>query len=70
MDYLFRRMYSLPLKVYYGKGVYHSLTEVLNPEWIDGIELGLSSDTNMADQIKNCISIPFCRIPMPTHSEK
>lgn len=41
-----------PFKSLYGKGVYTSLTEVFDPENIDGIELGLSSDTTMADQIK------------------
>lgn len=40
-----------PFKSLYGKGVKQSLTEVLDPDLIDGIELGLSSDTNMADQI-------------------
>jgi uncharacterized protein (TIGR00375 family) len=40
-----------PFKSLYGKGVNKSLTEVLDPELIDGIELGLSSDTNMADQL-------------------
>lgn len=40
-----------PFKSLYGKGVIRSLTEVLNPEQIDGIELGLSSDTLMADQL-------------------
>ncbi|MCM3724479.1 endonuclease Q family protein [Neobacillus cucumis] len=40
-----------PFKSLYGKGVNKSLTEVLNPDLIDGIELGLSSDTHMADQL-------------------
>lgn len=40
-----------PFKSVYGKGVKHSLTEVLDPDLIDGIELGLSSDTDMADKI-------------------
>ncbi|MDP4083792.1 MAG: endonuclease Q family protein [Bacillota bacterium] len=40
-----------PFKSLYGKGVHSSLTEVLDPSLIDGIELGLSSDTEMADQI-------------------
>ena len=48
-----------PFKSLYGKGVYQSLTEVLNPEWIDGIELGLSSDTYMADAIAELHSYPF-----------
>lgn len=41
-----------PFKSLYGKGVNQSLTEVLNPDDIDAIELGLSSDTKMADQIR------------------
>lgn len=41
-----------PFKSLYGKGVKTSLTEVLDPEKIDGIELGLSSDTSMADHIE------------------
>ncbi|HLU23795.1 MAG TPA: endonuclease Q family protein [Bacillaceae bacterium] len=40
-----------PFKSLYGKGVNKSLREVLNPDLIDGIELGLSSNTEMADQI-------------------
>src|SRR5699024_7041041 len=40
-----------PFKSVYGKGVQKSITEVLNPELIDGVELGLSSDSEMADQI-------------------
>lgn len=41
-----------PFKSLYGKGVNQSLTEVFDPDLIDGIELGLSSDTEMADSIK------------------
>src|SRR5690625_2696131 len=41
-----------PFKSMYGKGVTNSLTEVFDPNLIDAIELGLSSDTEMADQIK------------------
>ncbi len=41
-----------PFKSLYGKGVKQSLTEVFNKEQIDAIELGLSSDTFMADQIQ------------------
>ena len=48
-----------PFKSLYGKGVKHSLTEVLNPEYIDGIELGLSSDTYMADGIAELHSYTF-----------
>lgn len=40
-----------PFKSLYGKGVKQSLAEVFDPDLIDGIELGLSSDTHMADQI-------------------
>ncbi|WP_147533861.1 endonuclease Q family protein [Bacillus marasmi] len=40
-----------PFKSLYGKGVKRSLVEVLDPEQIDGIELGLSSDTSMADSL-------------------
>lgn len=40
-----------PFKSMYGKGVKTSLLEVFNPELIDAIELGLSSDSSMADQI-------------------
>lgn len=41
-----------PFKSLYGKGIKRSLKEVFVPELIDGIELGLSADTTMADQIK------------------
>ncbi|MDP4162233.1 MAG: endonuclease Q family protein [Bacillota bacterium] len=41
-----------PFKSLYGKGVHRSLTEVFDPELIDGIELGLSSDTSMADGLE------------------
>jgi len=40
-----------PFKSLYGKGVKTSLREVFDPDSIDGIELGLSSDTEMADGI-------------------
>ncbi|GAA5415430.1 hypothetical protein Pryu01_00454 [Paraliobacillus ryukyuensis] len=40
-----------PFKSLYGKGVKQSLTEVFDPNLIDAIELGLSADTTMADQI-------------------
>ncbi|WP_174613664.1 endonuclease Q family protein [Virgibacillus ihumii] len=40
-----------PFKSLYGKGVRQSLKEVFDPDLIDAIELGLSSDTMMADQI-------------------
>ncbi|WP_428909000.1 TIGR00375 family protein [Niallia sp. Krafla_26] len=48
-----------PFKSLYGKGVRSSLQEVFIPEWIDGIELGLSSDTYMADGIAELHSYPF-----------
>lgn len=41
-----------PFKSLYGKGVKKSLTEVLDPKKMDAVELGLSSDTYMADQIE------------------
>lgn len=40
-----------PYKGLYGKGVHKSLTEVFDPNLIDAIELGLSANTMMADQI-------------------
>jgi uncharacterized protein (TIGR00375 family) len=40
-----------PHKSVYGKGVTGSLSEVFDPNQIDAIELGLSSNTEMADQI-------------------
>ncbi|SEM87268.1 TIGR00375 family protein [Mesobacillus persicus] len=40
-----------PFKSLYGKGVKRSLTEVFDPLLIDAIELGLSSDTSMAEQL-------------------
>ena len=48
-----------PFKSLYGKGVNISLTEVLIPELIDAVELGLSSDTTMADQLMELWSYPF-----------
>lgn len=48
-----------PFKSTYGKGVKHSLEEVFDPDLIDAIELGLSSDTNMADQIKELHDYTF-----------
>lgn len=41
-----------PFKSLFGKGVKKSLTEVLDPELIDGVELGLSANTAMADNLK------------------
>lgn len=40
-----------PHKSLYGSGVVSSLTEVFEADLIDAVELGLSSDTKMADQI-------------------
>jgi uncharacterized protein (TIGR00375 family) len=48
-----------PFKSLYGKGVHNSLTEIFDPDLIDGIELGLSSDTMMADQIKELHDYTF-----------
>ncbi|MEO4054680.1 endonuclease Q family protein [Solibacillus sp. CAU 1738] len=41
-----------PFKSLYGKGVVQSLAEVFDPNLVDAIELGLSSDTEMASGIK------------------
>jgi uncharacterized protein (TIGR00375 family) len=48
-----------PYKSLYGKGVNQSLTEVFDPNMIDAIELGLSSNTMMADQIKELHQYTF-----------
>lgn len=48
-----------PFKSVYGKGVTKSLTEVFDPDLIDAIELGLSSDTHMADQISELGTYTF-----------
>jgi uncharacterized protein (TIGR00375 family) len=40
-----------PFKSLYGRGVQKSLTEVFDPVLIDAVELGLSSNTEMADQL-------------------
>lgn len=40
-----------PFKSLYGKGVIKSLSEVFDSNLIDAMELGLSADTSMADQI-------------------
>ena len=52
-------MYLHHIRVYMGRGVKTSLTEVFIPEYIDAIELGLSSDTNMADGIAELHSYSF-----------
>ncbi|KAB2338394.1 TIGR00375 family protein [Cytobacillus depressus] len=48
-----------PFKSLYGKGVHRSLEEVFNKDQIDAIELGLSADTAMADQIKELHQYSF-----------
>lgn len=48
-----------PFKSVYGKGVTYSLTEVFDPDLIDAIELGLSSDSRMADQIRELEAYTF-----------
>ncbi|MFB6465925.1 TIGR00375 family protein [Cytobacillus sp. Hz8] len=48
-----------PFKSLYGKGVNKSLKEVFDPLKIDAIELGLSSDTSMADQLEELHAYPF-----------
>lgn len=48
-----------PFKSLFGKGVIQSLTEVLNPDLIDAVELGLSSNTEMADQISELHNYTF-----------
>ncbi|WP_010093137.1 endonuclease Q family protein [Ornithinibacillus scapharcae] len=48
-----------PYKSLYGKGVEQSLTEVLDPDLIDAVELGLSSDTYMADKISELHTYTF-----------
>ena len=48
-----------PHKSLYGKGVLKSLSEVLNPDWIDAVELGLSADTQMASGLKELDRYPF-----------
>ncbi|MFF2797932.1 endonuclease Q family protein [Lysinibacillus xylanilyticus] len=48
-----------PFKSLFGKGVHRSLTEVFDPQLIDAIELGLSSDTNMVSNIKELQSYTF-----------
>ncbi|MDT8859840.1 endonuclease Q family protein [Alkalihalobacillus sp. MEB130] len=48
-----------PFKSLYGKGVVSSLKEVFDPNMIDAVELGLSSDTSMADQVHELHAYPF-----------
>lgn len=48
-----------PFKSLFGKGVHRSLEEVFDPELIDGVELGLSSDTYMVEKITELDRYPF-----------
>ncbi|BDH63347.1 hypothetical protein MTP04_34770 [Lysinibacillus sp. PLM2] len=48
-----------PFKSLYGKGVISSLAEVFDPSMIDGIELGLSSDTEMVKSIRELDPFTF-----------
>jgi uncharacterized protein (TIGR00375 family) len=48
-----------PFKSLYGKGVSKSLVEVFSPEMIDAVELGLSSNTSMANRIPELHKYPF-----------
>ncbi|WP_155593705.1 endonuclease Q family protein [Lysinibacillus cavernae] len=48
-----------PFKSLFGKGVRSSLAEVFDPQLIDAIELGLSSDTNMVSHIKELQAYTF-----------
>lgn len=48
-----------PFKSLYGRGVIKSLTEVFDPDRIDGIELGLSSDTYMVKGISELAPYTF-----------
>lgn len=48
-----------PFKSLYGKGVCSSLREVFDAQLIDGVELGLSSDSHMADQITELQAYTF-----------
>lgn len=48
-----------PFKSLFGKGVEKHLEEVFDPEWIDAVELGLSSDTYMADHLSQLHTYPY-----------
>ncbi|KGX85989.1 endonuclease Q family protein [Pontibacillus litoralis] len=48
-----------PFKSLYGKGVKQSLSEVLDPARIDAVELGLSADTVMANELEELQSYTF-----------
>lgn len=48
-----------PHKSLYGSGVVNSLKEVFDPTLIDAVELGLSSNTGMADQMEELRRYPY-----------
>lgn len=48
-----------PFKSLYGKGVRKSLDEVFNPKLIDAVELGLSSDTYLVEDIEELKAYTF-----------
>lgn len=48
-----------PFKSLFGKGVHKSLTEVFDPNLIDAIELGLSTDTEMVKDIHELFPYSF-----------
>lgn len=48
-----------PFKSLFGRGVDENLQEVFDPSLIDAIELGLSSDTDMADHLSQLHRYPF-----------
>lgn len=48
-----------PFKSLYGKGVKSSLEEVFHPDLIDGIEIGLSANTDMADKLAELHGYPL-----------
>lgn len=48
-----------PFKGLYGSGVKASLKEIFYEEMIDAVELGLSANTEMADQIPELYAYPF-----------
>lgn len=48
-----------PFKSLYGRGVKKSLKEIFDPNLIDAVELGLSSDSHMADHISELHDYTF-----------
>ncbi|AST92331.1 hypothetical protein BC6307_14055 [Sutcliffiella cohnii] len=48
-----------PFKSLYGKGVVKSITEVFDAYLVDGVELGLSSNTLMASSVAELAPYPF-----------